>query len=445
MTPRGRIPFCPHVPTERQAQFLACPAREALYGGSAGGGKSDALLMCALQYVHIPGYRALILRRSFPQLRLPGGLLERADTWFRPTKARWSERDKTWRFPSGATITFGCYETEADWQRYQGPEFQTVCFDELTQFSESMYRYLFSRTRRLTGSEVPIRMRAASNPGGPGHEWVRDRFEPHLPREKRTVNPQRRAFIPAKLADNPYLDAADYIESLSELDPVTLAQLLDGNWTVRSSLGFFRREWFRVQNEPLPAGLRWVRFWDSAAKAKQRSDYWAGAKVASFRGVVYIGHVIRKKCEYPDAKALVLQTAQVDGRGVKIGIEDSSSGTALVQDLRRDPEASGLTLFLVPVAADKVARAGPWASRAAGGLVRVLPGAWVSDFLDECDGFPEKGLKDDQVDAVSGAYEMLARYGAMVAGGDELRPGGREEEPAPAARGTLFRVPKGGL
>jgi hypothetical protein len=188
------IPYCPHVPHPAQARFLAYEGREALYGGAAGGGKSDALLMAALQYAHLPGYRALLLRRTFADLALPGALMDRAREWFQPRGARWMDREKTWHLPSGASITFGYLATERHKYRYQSSEFHFVGFDELTQFTESQYTYLFSRQRRVAGLEIPIRMRAGTNPGGVGHEWVMGRFLPHLEpaeREEKLSNVDR--------------------------------------------------------------------------------------------------------------------------------------------------------------------------------------------------------------------------------------------------------------
>lgn len=216
--------WCPHEPTSKQAQFLALDCREALYGGAAGGGKSDALLMAALQYVHVPGYAAIIFRRTYADLALPGALMDRAREWLQPTAATWNEREKTWTFPSGATLTFGYLEHEADKFRYQSAEFQFIGFDEATQFTETQYKYLLSRLRRCVGHNVPLRQRAASNPGGLGHEWVKARF----------VKPGREGcvFVAARLVDNPHLDQESYRANLRELDEATRRQLEDGDWDV---------------------------------------------------------------------------------------------------------------------------------------------------------------------------------------------------------------------
>src|SRR5882724_12911124 len=137
--------FSPHKPSPKQAEFLELDCLEALYGGAAGGGKSSALLMAALQYVHVPGYAALLLRRTFADLSLPGAIMDRAHDWLQGTGAVWHGQDKRWTFPSGATLTFGYCETARDVYRYQGMEVQFVGVDELTQWPEQSYRYLLSR------------------------------------------------------------------------------------------------------------------------------------------------------------------------------------------------------------------------------------------------------------------------------------------------------------
>jgi len=221
------LSFSPHKPTGKQKEFLALECFEALYGGAAGGGKSDALLMAALQYVHVPGYAALILRRTYADLALPGAIMDRAKEWLIAKGVPWNDQEKRFRFPSGATLTFGYLDTERDRYRYQGAELQFIGFDELTQFPEQWYRYLLSRLRRVQGAVVPLRARGATNPGGLGHDWVRRRF---------IDGDGSRAFVPASLSDNTFLDADEYRLALSQLDSGTRRQLLDGLW-VRDSGG----------------------------------------------------------------------------------------------------------------------------------------------------------------------------------------------------------------
>jgi hypothetical protein len=225
---RSSAQYIPHRPHPKQAEFLALDTREALYGGAAGGGKSDALLMAALRYVHVPGYTALLLRRTFADLAQPGAIMERARSWLAGTGADWNEQRKQFRFPSSAILQFGYMETANDRYRYQGTEYQFVGWDEVTQFPEQPYQYMFSRLRKLAGVDIPLRVRAATNPGGIGHEWVRRRFiDPGSP---------ERPFVPALIDDNPSLDAESYRASLAQLDAATRAQLEHGVW-VRDAEG----------------------------------------------------------------------------------------------------------------------------------------------------------------------------------------------------------------
>src|SRR5262249_1743263 len=143
-------------------------------------------------------------------LSLPGALMDRAFAWLKGTAAKWSDKEKTWRFPSGATLTFGYLESDTDKFRYQSSEYQSIFFDEVSQFEESQYLYLFSRLRRLKGVEVPLRMRAASNPGGIGHNFVKQRFLVEGP-------DKGRVFFPSKLENNPYIDRDEYRASLQQL------------------------------------------------------------------------------------------------------------------------------------------------------------------------------------------------------------------------------------
>lgn len=255
--------YYPHEPTPKQKAFLDDDSLEALYGGAAGGGKSDALLATAIKYAHVPGYSALALRKSYADLALPGALMDRSHKWLSGTDASWNGIDKRWRFPSGASLAFGYLENDKDKFRYQSAEFQCICFDELTQFPESHYTYLFSRLRRANVN-APLRMRAATNPGGVGHEWVKRRWglSDDVDMGRVYTGPSGAKFYPAKLDDNPYIDRVEYDRSLSMLTLADQEQLRHGRWVQDASMlvSAFDRVRDLVRALPtLPNGWQWRR------------------------------------------------------------------------------------------------------------------------------------------------------------------------------------------
>ncbi len=394
--------YIPHDPTVKQAEFLLCQEKEALYGGAAGGGKSDALLMAALQYVKVPQYAAIIFRRTYKDLALPGALMDRAHSWLDTTDAKWSENNKTWHFPSGATLTFAYLATENDKYNYQGSEYQFVGFDELTQFEESQYRYLFSRLRRLSGSRVPLRARVASNPGGRGHEWVRQRYLVEGPEKGRI-------FVPASLEDNPHLDTYEYEQSLMELDPVTRAQLRNGDWDVLPEGNKFKRHWFKVV-EDYPKDGRIVRYWDLAAtepKEGKDPDWTAGCKMLEKDGQYWILDIRRDRLSPKGVEELIHQTAMLDGREVPIYMEQEpgSSGKNTIDYYARKV-LLGFAFYGHATTGSKEVRANPVSSAAEHGNIFLVRGPWINTFLDEITTFPF-GSHDDQVDSVSGAFSKL--------------------------------------
>lgn len=404
--------YIPHIPTPKQAAFLLLTNREAFYGGAAGGGKSDALLMAALQYVDIPGYRAILFRRTYADLSLPGALMDRAHTWLSPfPDVKWNEKDKTFTFPSGATLTFGYLEHDNDKYRYQGSEFQFIGFDELTHITLNSYRYMFSRLRRLLGSEIPLRVRGASNPGGTGHEWVKLRFLIEGPEKNRV-------FIPAGLDDNPHLDADEYKESLAELDPITREQLMNGNWEVKTDHGIFDRDWFEIIDAIPPGYWKEVRYWDFAAtevKPGKDPDWTVGLKLLEQNGIYIVADIRRKRARPSGVETLVKNTAMMDGTKTYIYVEQEpgASGVQVVDYYARNV-LKGYAMKGNRNTGNKVERARPVSSAAEQGRIMVLRANWNSDFFDELEAFP-MSTHDDQVDAFSGAFSKISTKASIYA------------------------------
>lgn len=423
-----RLPekYVPWKPSPHQAAFLLVPHKEAFYGGAAGGGKSIALLMAALMYVENPKYKALILRRTFADLSAPGALIDIAHEWLGPTDARWNEQKHQWTFPSGAVLKFGHMANETDKQQYQGAQYQFVGYDELTHFTETMYKYLFSRMRKQADNDIPIRMRAAGNPGGLGHEWVKRRFiddpadYPDEFTEAEIERRKRRIFIPSGLRDNPYLNQEDYTDSLMELDPVTRAQLLNGDWNVAASGNMFKREWLdnRIISE-VPHNvqlIRKVRYWDLAStdeekviKEKGDHDYTASVLQALGNdGNIYILEITRDRVTPAAAEQLVYTKGIRDGRiGVAIWMEQEpgSSGVATLHTYKK--LMLGFNFRGDKPSGGKIERARTASAACENGLVYIVRGAKTQEFLNELVSFPV-GTHDDMVDAFSGGIIKIA-------------------------------------
>lgn len=426
------------APHSKQRIFLYLgDVKEVMYGGAAGGGKSSALLLAAAQYVDVPGYAALLLRSSFPDLMQPDALIPRSKDWWLGKGPKWNPTEKRWTFPSGATITFGYLERDDHVYQYQGAAYQFIGIDELTQHTEFRYRYLFSRLRKPGDgplAEVPLRMRSASNPGGRGHEWVKNRFIDPRTREKGAV------FVPASLKDNPSLNAVEYIKSLSLLDPITRAQLLQGDWNAFEG-GRFKKEWFYGKDgnrgwwlevrrgnpyycwtggprDGVPVGLCWTFvICDPAARAEEFNDNTAiGAFAVTPGGEVLVLEVVR---EHLDIEAIVPRIADLcrTHKPLWVGIESTAFQIAIVRAAQKDPRIPAVKP-LEPEGKSKLVRATPAIIMASTGQILVPKRGplhpWVEDYVGELTAFT--GLEDE--DGLVDAVDMTA-YGiqSLVRGG----------------------------
>lgn len=407
--------YIPYDPTPKQRAFLLMnEVKEVLYGGAAGGGKSIAQLMGALQYVDIPGYSAILFRRTYADLSLPGALIDVSKQWLMPfveaKEVKWSEKEKQYTFPSGATLNFGYLENDNDCYRYQGAEFQYIGIDECTHVSPSNYRYMFSRLRKPKSLQVPLRFRATCNPGGMYGEYYYQRFFVE-------GKDNGRIFIGAGLKDNPYLDADAYRESLNELDPVEREQLLNGNWEIKQNGDLLDRHWFQiVPHHEVPQAATHVRFWDLAGtdpskrkgKNKREPDWSVGLKLANYQGLYWIEDIIRVQKKPHELEEVVRQAAELDGYScaVRMEQEPGSSGIITIDHFARNV-LNGFDFAGVSSTGSKVERARPASAAAQAGRV------FISDrcrnllaFLDEADLFPY-GSHDDTIDGFSGAFNYF--------------------------------------
>jgi len=252
-----------------QTQFLAASEREVFYGGARGGGKSYAMLVDPLRYCSKTHHRALLIRRTMPELR---DLISKSQLLYSKAYpgAKWREQEKEWRFPSGAKIEFGYAENMTDVLRYQGQSYTWIGIDELPQYpSPDIYNFLRSSLRSVD-KDIPVYLRATGNPGNIGSQWVKEMFvdpaEPNTAFEIKIDTPVgvktiTRRFIPAKLQDNPYLmQTDDYYAMLASLPDTQKKQFLDGDWDAYEDSAFpeFSRSVHVVEPFEIPKG--WYRF-----------------------------------------------------------------------------------------------------------------------------------------------------------------------------------------
>ncbi len=424
----------------KQTAFLLLDEREALFGGAAGGGKSEALLIGALQNVDDYPKSSLLLRKTFRDLDKPQALMFRARQWLAGTDAHWDGINHRWNFPSGATLQFGFIDHDGDELKFQSSEYHFVGFDELTHFPEHHYLYMFSRMRRLKDTPVGLQMRGGTNPGGPGHEWVRKRFDlPNGPRHD-----PKMIFINATLWDNPFLEAEEYAEGLDLLGDLTKAQLLYGDWTATSTGGYFKAENFKVIGwDEVPTGSDFVaiiRYWDFAATEPSDlnpdPDYTVGLKLGLVENPP--GSDSPRDWYVLDVERFRGNPGMVENRLKAVAAND---GPRVVQWLEQERGAAGKLLFqnyatnVIPKSTarplwaqgTKEVKAAVAAARVDEGRVYLADGPWVDDFMSECAAFP-LGSHDDQVDGISNAIiaidkeRVFASQGQVQKLSEQMRP-----------------------
>jgi phage terminase large subunit-like protein len=473
------------LPHPKQRKLLGAhigcekPVFEILFGGAAGGGKSYGLLIAAAQYAwHYPQFRAVLLRRSRTEAKLPGNLIDKAKRLWLPAGVKWLGDDSAFEFPSGARVVMGYHDgTTRDDLQFYGSDWHLIGFDELTHWPlESTYELLRSRCRKNIDDPIPLRMIATSNPGGPGHDWVKRRFMGGVDPATQQVVAAVGSYIPSRIDDNPSLDREPYKETLRDMHPTRRRQLLDGDWSARDPGDYFRVEWFGPMLDPAEVVLPTsetvrVRWWDLAASEKQDAARTAGVLMARVRaGCRFVEHATAFKATPGKRDDKIVQQAHIDGRHVVVGIEieGGSGGIAQFDALQTRLKAEG---FRVVGARPQEARQLTWKENSAmarnsvgldakqrradpvasclergyqrrgecsntGGKwwgadkdlppltqrdgLRLFAGPWTQGYVDELEGFPEAALCD-QVDATSGAWAWL-----------EAHAFGRREPPAPA-------------
>jgi predicted phage terminase large subunit-like protein len=438
-----------------QRAFNATPADIAIFGGSAGPGKSWSLVYEPLRWVDLPGFTGIIFRRLRPQLVGGGSVWEESEKLY-PLRGGRARRGNVldWRFPSGAQIEFSHMQYEADRFTHKSKQYAYIGIDEISDFTEAMIWYLLSRNRSLSG--VRPYFRGATNPDPDCHvrtlidwwigkdgypvwersgvirwvvrieddlHWADDPEElyrkfAHLPRKE--VRPKSVTFVPALLEHNPILADGDpdYRANLKLLHEIDRLMLEAGNWNVRPKAGdFFKPERAKIVDAAPADLIEIARGWDLAATPAEPSpadpdpDWTVGVKIGRARnGLVYVLDVIRKQIGPLDVEQMILNTANQDGQGCKVAIwqDPAQAGKFQVQHFTR--LLHGFVVEVQRTSRDKVTFAKPFSTQWLAGNVILVRGEWNNIYLRELEGFPSKSskAKDDQVDASSVAYMKIS-------------------------------------
>ena len=423
MTPK-LTKYIPVKTTPKQtAAVLMNNVYEMLFGGAAGGGKSVFILAAALQYMDVPEYSAILFRKTFADLMLPGALIPLSQQWLAPYlddgTVRWYEKDKKYVFREyGSTLNFGYLDAKDDHLRYQGAAFQFVGFDEVTHINPEHFRYLHSRVRKPKSMKVPLRIRATANPGGTYGEYYYSRYFLDIAEANAGLEYPKRVFLPSSLRDNPHLDEEEYRKSLAELDPITRKQLEEGDWEIREHGDVIDTQWFlMIDHELIPSNARKVRYWDLAAidprlaqrkgRSKNDPDYTTGLKMSYDGSNYYIEDIVHVRLGPGDTQELVLQTAIADSSSTRVRMEQEggSSGiitTDLYRRLLRGFDFSGIASTQ-----SKVERAKPFAAAAQRGSIFISKRCrYLTELFAEAEAFPY-GAHDDMIDACSGAFNAF--------------------------------------
>jgi len=462
-----------------QTAFLSCTADICIYGGAAGGGKTRGLLMDPLRYIGIPEFRAVIFRRTYPQITNPGGLWDESEMLYVHADGRPVKSHTTWTFPSGARISFKHMQHEKSKEEFQGAQIPFIGFDELTHFSRGQFFYMLSRNRSTCGV-IPY-VRGTCNPDA--NSWVKIFIAPWLDpkfpqpdgrvgkldsgeigyfsqldgqfkwhsketyeRENIELAPEQRTiktvtFIRSTVYDNVTLlqQNPQYLASLRALPLVEQQRFLHGNWDIVESGNMFRREWFKeISRKELPLRFRrLIRFWDFAStkpgevernRKEEDPDYTAGALLGlGYDNRYYFIDLVLEQMTPREIDELVLKTSLQDflefGANYEVWMEQEPGSNAEIAVEHIRQLLAGFYFEPLKATGSKIARAKPFSSEVQKGNVFIVMGGWsIDDFYAMATAFPNAEVHDDPIDAISGAYAAInapplkPMYRPMMAG-----------------------------
>ena len=462
-----------------QTEFLSTSADIAIYGGSAGSGKSFALLLEPLRNVSNPDFFSVTFRRTGGQITMPGGLWDTSMSLYPHLNARPIQTSMTWRFKGGSKVKFSHMEHEKDRLNWQGSQIPLIMFDELTHFEESQFWYMMGRCRSMSG--IPGYIRASTNPQCMG--WVKDLIAWWLDKEtgfpinersgvlrwfardgdtmvwtntkEELVNlygpssAKSLTFIPANIQDNQILLARDpaYLANLKALPFVDRCELLDGNWNVERGAGsIFSRYWFEAVPCAPVTVLDRVRVWDRAATkfdGTNDPDWTAGVLLSrNTDGMFFVEDVVHMRETPLEVERAMENTAQQDGPRTRIIIfqDPGSAGVKEADDMVR--KMARYSIKVLPCARGSgensplVTLSKPASAQAERGNVKLVKGRWNPEFLDELNAVPI-GRHDDMAYAfAAGLMDIVGPGGGALTSASDVHVG-RADSPLDADRMEL--------
>lgn len=447
----------------KQYEFMHTEANITVFGGAAGAGKSYLGVMDFLKHVKLPNFRGVMVRRSTPQLKGPGGLLEKAQALFElvDPKVRWRDKQDHFLFSSGAKVFLRHFQDLKAKDDFQGWEVNKFLIDEGQQFEEAMVVYLMSRMRNPSCPEVPPHMKITCNPdydsflrhwldwwldpdtGIPIPErdgltrwfvrlddkmcWASSKEEcfelykkPNLDLDdEKQIKPLSFKFISANVYDNPILCSIDpnYVAFLEGLGRVEKARLLHGSWLARAEgSGYFKEEWVNMVPHPALRAVKRVRAWDISgtmiSDTNPNPDWTAGVLMSKTReGRYTVEDVVRDRRRHGGVLDMILETARADGDDVTIIVpcDPGAAGKAYAASLIRDIADAGYYAKMKTTNKSKVTRFAPFAAVAEAGGIDVVTAEWNSDYFSELVRFDgSRNIKDDMVDATSDSFHALS-------------------------------------
>jgi len=428
-----------------QEEFLKSDADICIYGGSAGGGKTFALLLDFLRHYHNKDAGAVCFRRTSNQVRNEGGLWDTSKKIYGYLGAEPKESTLTWIFPSGCKLKFSHLEYNKNVLDWQGAQIPIVYFDELTHFTEKQFWYMLSRNRSV--STIRPYIRATTNPSS--KSWVRplvewfldenglpilersgiiryfiryedkmiwDESEESLIKKYPGSIPKSFTFIPARLDDNKILVQSDpsYKANLQALSKVERMQLLDGNWNVEETSGIYFKKGYFEEVEALPQLTNIIRCWDRAATEHHEGDrgdpdWTVGLKIGVDRnGIYYIMDIVRERYSALKVENLIINTAKQDGIETTVkGFQDpGGAGKNEIENFIR--MLAGFPVVYEKINVDKITAAKAASAQAEAGNIKILKSCrYKEEFYIEAENFPQ-GSHDDIIDAFTGGFNYLS-------------------------------------